>query len=122
MNTAVLAAAISILAAAQGADVGLSAAHAPTGTLCLDALGENRGPVCRVFSASRIDARPDICQCLSDTLQVDTPYCAAGETPQVPTHAFKLARRAAALKGGTLVGQSYNGRSYCIAPPFSRAP
>lgn len=117
MNTAVLAAALSVLAAAQGADAGLSAAHAPNGTLCLDLLGENRGPMCRSFSASRIDARPDICQCLSDTLQVDAPYCAAGETPQIPTHAFKLARRAAALKGGTLVGQSFQGRSYCIARP-----
>ena len=113
MTTAILAA----LAAAQALAAGASTSHALTGTLCLDPLGENHGLVCRSFSASRIDARPDICQCLNANLQVEAPYCARGETPQIPTRDFELARRATALRDGTLVGKAYHGRSYCIAQP-----
>lgn len=115
MTNAVLAALAAAQAIAGGASA--STSHAPYGTLCLDLLGENRGPVCRAFSASRIDPRPDICQCLDGSLQVDAPYCGRGETPQVPTRDFETARRAAALRDGTLVGKAYRGRSYCIAPP-----
>ena len=118
MNTLVLAVALAVVELAGAQPTGtMSASQVPTGTLCLDALGENHGQVCRSFNASRIDRSPDICQCLSDTLQVDAPYCAPGETPQIPTHAFKLARRAAAQRDATLVGQNYQGRSYCIAHP-----
>ena len=112
---AVLAALAAVQLIAGGAAP--SASRAGSGTLCLDPLGENRGAVCRSFGASRIDPRPDICQCLNGDLQVDAPYCGRGEAPQIPTHAFKLARREAALRDGTLVGKTYAGRSYCIAPP-----
>ena len=115
MTNLALVALAALQAVAGGASA--SAAHAPYGTLCLDLLGENHGPVCRSFSASRIDPRPDICQCLDANLQVDAPYCGRGETPQVPTRDFRLARREAALRDGTLVGKAYHGRSYCIAPP-----
>ena len=118
MNTLVLLA----FAAAQAVSGAPLSSRAPTGTLCLDLVGENHGPVCHSFSASRIDPAPDICECLNGQLQVAAPYCAPDEVPQVPTHEFKLARHAAALRAGTLVGQSYSGRSYCIAQPFSRAP
>ena len=117
---------VAMLAAVQIAGGQAAAAptglHQPNATLCLDTLGENHPPVCRAFTASRIDPAPDICQCLQGGLQVEAPYCAPGEAPQALTHAFELARRAAALHDLTLVGKTYQGRSFCVAGPQPPRP
>ena len=114
--------ALAALLAAQAVVGGVSTLHAQHATLCLDTLGVNHPPVCRAFTASRIDAAPDICQCLGGGIQVEAPYCAAGESPPADSHAYELARRAAALPSLSLIGKTYNGRSFCVAGPQPPRP
>ncbi len=86
-------------------------------TLCLDTLGINLGATCRSFNASRIDTRPDICQCLNNAATVTAPYCVRGEQPQAETADYDRARSAASRVDGTLIGKRYKGRSYCVTTP-----
>ena len=48
---------------------------------------------------------------------MEAPYCAAGERPPNEDAAYDRARYAAATRAGTLVGQSYQGRGFCVARP-----
>lgn len=86
-------------------------------TLCLDPLGISRHQTCRSYSASRLSNAPDICVCDGPELQVEARYCLAGERPPAEDAASERARYAAATRGGTLVGWSYQGRGFCVARP-----
>lgn len=102
----------ALLAASAGGGAGRDRA-----VLCLDPLGINRHQVCRSYSASRLSSEPDICVCDGPELRVEAPYCAAGERPAPEDAAYDRARYALAAKAGTLVGGSYQGRSFCVARP-----
>lgn len=82
-----------------------------TQTICLDVGGEQRPAICR-GSGSRIDQTYDICTC-EDAQRVEAPICASGEKPQSENRVFELARKDAA-RDGSLVGDSFEGRSMCV--------
>ena len=106
--------AISLLAIAQA--VSVSPANR-TATLCLDPVGTNLGATCRGADVSLLGGATDICQCLNGGATVRAPYCARGETPQADTAALRRARYAASRTDGTLVGKTYQGRSFCVSRP-----
>ena len=107
--------ALALATALQASAVG--GAPRDRATLCLDPLGINRHQTCRSFSTSRLAREPDICVCDGPELQVEAPYCAPGERPVDEDAASDRARYAAATRAGTLVGRSYQGRSFCVARP-----
>ena len=83
-------------------------------TVCLDTLGTPRPVQCRTGNASRIATDPDICFCGPALQEVDAPWCAPGETPAPDSLSANRARKAAADARGSLVGQSFGGRSFCV--------
>ena len=108
-----------VFAAVLQSSFGATTPQTPGGaaTLCLDPLGFNLGATCHSFNASRIDTRPDICQCLNSGATVTAPYCRRGEHPQAESADYDRARWTASRVEGTLIGKSYKGRSYCVTTP-----
>ncbi|HEY8616370.1 hypothetical protein [Phenylobacterium sp.] len=111
------------LAAAAGLAMALAAgavqAQAPsretaTTILCLEANGRSVPPVCTV-PASRLDPREFICLCSEGGMRTVAPLCPAGVAPPPESAALQRARREA-MKGGTLVGGTFQGKPMCVAP------
>jgi hypothetical protein len=86
-----------------------------TTTICLDVGGHVRPVRCRYMSASRIDKREDICQCLSGGQPIIVDVCPDGVNPPAESAAYERDRYAAIQKG-SLVGQNWQGRPICVAP------
>ncbi|MEI9963826.1 MAG: hypothetical protein WDM92_03165 [Caulobacteraceae bacterium] len=82
-------------------------------TLCLDGLGVGHPPVCRDSDASRFAHPPDICLCHGPYRQVTAPWCAPGERPPADSAAFDRAR-ARASQDGSLFGDTYHGKRFCV--------
>ena len=110
LRAVLLAAALQSLAAPPHAGAGGRT------KLCLDTLGINLGATCSSFEGGRLRPDPDICLCRPGT-PVIAPVCRAGEAPQAETADYDRARLAASRAGGTLVGKSYQGRSFCVSGP-----
>jgi hypothetical protein len=90
----------------------------PTTTIvCLDVGGHALPTVCRT-PASRIDQREDICICPTG-IRTEAPVCPPGVKPPAETRAFEQARREA-MRGGSLVGATWEGQPMCVAPRNSR--
>lgn len=92
------------------------AAHAggapTTTTICLDPAGRILPATCRAW-ASRLDRSEHICQCLSGGDQITIPVCPAGVEPPAESAAYFKARREA-VRNGSLVGATYEGKPMCL--------
>jgi hypothetical protein len=82
-------------------------------TLCLDGLGSTHPPVCTKMSATRQPSAPDTCLCLGPYRTVRAPWCGPDEKPPADTAAFDRAR-AKAAQDGSLFGDRYQGRRFCV--------
>jgi hypothetical protein len=109
----------TIALAAAAALLGGAAAAQPTGpnttTICLDVAGHQRPATCHYGSASRLDHREDICQCLKGGQPITVALCPAGVTPPGESAAYEH-ERYAAVQHGSLVGANWRGRPICVAP------
>lgn len=86
----------------------------PTSTvICLDVSGGSLPVRCNV-PASRLDPREDICLC-HDGMRVDVSICPAGVRPPPENLALMRARRQA-VRAGSLIGATFEGRPMCVAP------
>ena len=103
---------LTTLIGALGACAAASAQPGDTATLCLDGLGVNHPAVCSSQSASRLDAKPDICSCRGPYREVRTNWCAKGEQPPADTADYDRAR-VAAVHNGNLFGFTYQGKRDC---------
>lgn len=91
----------------------------PTTTIvCLDVGGQDMPAVCKV-PGSRLDPREDICVCPAGGMRTVAPICPKGVRPPPNSAALDRARRPA-LRSGTLVGLTFDGRPICVAPRLSR--
>lgn len=87
----------------------------PTRTIqCIDVGGRSIPPVCRA-PASRLDTREDICTCPDGGQRIEVSICAKGQKPPPESRALNVAR-SAAVRDGTLVGDTIDGRPICVAP------
>ena len=87
----------------------------PTKTIqCIDVGGQSIPPVCKV-PVSRLDPREDICTCPNGGLRVEVAVCAKGQVPPPEGKALNIAR-SAAVRDGTLLGDTVGGRPICVAP------
>jgi hypothetical protein len=87
----------------------------PTKTIqCIEVGGRLIPPVCRV-PGSRLDTREDICTCPDGGQRVEVSVCAKGEKPPAEGKALNIAR-STAVRDGTLVGDTVDGRPICVAP------
>lgn len=109
----------SFLIAAVAASAGPALAQAPlwqnppTQTvICLDVNGQTLPISCRV-PASRLDKREDICLC-HQGMKVDVPICPPGVKPPPENVAYERARKAAARKDMSLMGDMFEGRPMCV--------
>lgn len=115
MKTAILA-----LGAALSFSAGMAFAqpvseYPPKSTiLCLDVSGKSLPATCDV-PASRIDRRENICTCPLGGDRVTAPICPEGVKPPADSAAYETARHAA-VKNGSLVGATYQGKPMCVAP------
>ena len=108
-----------LIAAVAAASAGPALAQAPlwqnppTQTaICLDVNGQTLPISCRV-PASRLDKREDICLC-QQGMKVDVPICPPGVKPPPENVAYEKARKAAAAKDMSLMGDMYEGRPMCV--------
>lgn len=85
-----------------------------TTILCLEPSGRSVPPVCHV-PASRLDPSEFICQCFGGGMRTVTPICPEGVDPPPESAALERARRDA-VKSGSLVGATFQGRPICVAP------
>lgn len=110
-----------------GAAIGLAAGAAfapsafaqstfdPTVTsICIEPGGRTLPVTCRA-QPSHIDPREDICQCLDGGQQVTISVCPPGVRPPAESAAYERAR-AEAVKNGSVVGATWQGRPMCVAP------
>lgn len=109
---------IALLAVAALAAAGAAAAQAPLSEnpptqtiICLDVGGQTLPVSCKV-PASRLDKREDFCTCRTGT-QVDISICPDGVKPPAENLAYEKARKAA-VKNGSLIGATYEGRPMCV--------
>jgi hypothetical protein len=86
-----------------------------TRTVCIDPAGKNLPANCKSSQASRLESHPDICLCPGGAERVEAPVCPPGVRAPAESAAFERARRAA-VKDGSLVGATYNGKPICVAP------
>lgn len=114
MFRASLLAALALAATSGLARAGDLSANPPTKTeICLDVSGSTLPVTCQA-PASRLDKREDICTCAQGQ-RVEIAVCGPGETPPPETIAYDRARRLA-LKHGSLLGQTFQGKRMCVAP------
>lgn len=85
-----------------------------TTILCLEPGGRSIPAICHV-PASRLDQSEFICQCFGGGMRTVVPICPDGVDPPPESAALERARRAA-MKGGSLVGATFQGRPMCVAP------
>jgi hypothetical protein len=85
-------------------------------TICLDPGGIKHAAICRSMNATRFANKPDICHCEGPLRQVQTPWCAPGETPLPESRAVERARLKA-VKDGNLFGATYQGKPFCEPVP-----
>lgn len=81
--------------------------------ICLDVSGRLLPKTCRV-PASRLDASEDICICPRDAERVSVPICPSGVRAPAESAAYEKARRAA-VRDGSLIGATWEGRPMCMA-------
>jgi hypothetical protein len=87
----------------------------PTRTIqCIEVGGRSIPPVCHV-PGSRLDPREDICTCPDGGQRIDVSVCPKGVKPPAESKALNIAR-ATAVRDGTLVGDTIDGRPICVAP------
>jgi len=106
---------------AAGAAAAQPAAENPpsTAVICVDVSGRTLPVTCHA-QASRTDQRYDICQCFAGGQPVTVSVCPAGVSPPGESAAYERARRDA-IRGGSIVGATFQGRPMCVAPRQSRA-
>ena len=110
-TTLIAAAAFVAAAGAASAQAPLSQ-NPPTQTIiCLDVNGQTLPVSCKV-PASRLDKREDFCTCRTG-MQVDIAICPDGVKPPAENRAYEKARKAA-VKSGSLLGATYEGRPMCV--------
>ena len=110
-TTLIAAAAFVAAAGAASAQAPLSQ-NPPTQTIiCLDVNGQTLPVSCKV-PASRLDKREDFCTCRTGT-QVDISICPDGVKAPAENRAYEKARKAA-VKNGSLLGATYEGRPMCV--------
>ena len=87
----------------------------PTKTIqCIEVGGHSIPPVCHV-PGSRLDPREYICTCPDGGQRVEVSVCAKGEKPPAESKALNIVR-STAVRDGTLVGDTIDGRRICVAP------
>ena len=87
----------------------------PTRTIqCIEVNGRAIPPICRV-PASRLDGREDICTCPVGGQRIDVAVCGKGQVEPPEGKALLRARRAA-MRDGSLIGDTVEGRPICVAP------
>jgi hypothetical protein len=87
----------------------------PTRTIqCIDVGGDSIPAICHV-PGSRLDKREDICVCPAGGQRVEVAICAKGEKAPPESKALNIARRQA-LRDGSLLGDTFEGRRICVAP------
>ncbi len=104
---------LTTLIVTAGACAVASAQPRDSAVLCLDGLGVNHPATCHAMSASRLESKPDICECQGPYQQVQADWCAKGESPPPDTAEFDRAR-VAAVHNGSLSGFSYQGKRACV--------
>lgn len=87
----------------------------PVTTICLDPAGRMLPVRCKT-NASRIKYEEYICQCLRGGDHVKIPVCPDGVSPPPESADYELARLAA-VRNGSLVGATYEGRPICGLRP-----
>ena len=110
MKIAILSAA-AVLALCAGS-AGAQSLDGTTSILCLDVSGRSLPAVCKV-QASRLDNKEDICSCPAAGIRTIAPVCPAGVRPPAESAAYEKARYAA-IKNGSLVGATYEGKPMCV--------
>jgi hypothetical protein len=97
--------------AAQAQPVG---PNPPTSTIiCLDVGGQSLPAVCDV-PAGRLDKRENICTCPRG-MRTEVAICPPGVDAPPESRALERARRDAVRKG-SLIGATWQGRPMCVAP------
>lgn len=92
----------------------------PTRTIqCIDVGGQSIPAICRV-PGSRLDPREDICTCPAEGQRVEVAICAKGERAPPEGKALNIARRQA-IRDGSLLGDTIEGRRICVAPRLGRS-
>lgn len=87
----------------------------PTRTIqCIEVGGQLIPASCNV-PGSRLDTREYICTCPAGGQRVDVAICAKGQKPPPESKALNIARRTA-VRDGSLVGDTVDGRPICVAP------
>lgn len=112
MKAAIALAAATALSAAVASAAPIEPA---TTTICLDVAGRVRPVTCHYQSASRLDKREDICQCLKGGQEVKVDVCPSGVQPPAESAAYERGRYSV-VQHGSLVGQSWRGQPICVAP------
>jgi hypothetical protein len=110
--------AVIALAAATALSAAVASAapiEPKTTTICLDVSGRTRPATCHYQSASRLDKREDICQCMKGGQEVKVDVCPSGVRPPSESAAYER-ERYALVQHGSLVGQSWHGRPVCVSP------
>jgi hypothetical protein len=82
-----------------------------TTSICLDPAGRSIPVTCQA-RPSRVEHEEYICQCLRGGEQVTIQVCPEGVRPPAESAAYERARRAA-VRHGTLLGATYQGRVMC---------
>ena len=87
----------------------------PTKTIqCIEVGGQLIPASCNV-PGSRLDTREYICTCPNGGQRVEVAICAKGQKPPAESKALNIARRTA-IRDGSLVGDTVDGRPICVAP------
>ena len=103
--------AAAVLGLCAGA-AGAQSFDGKTTVLCLDVSGKSLPATCQ-SQASRLSKIEDICTCPMGGDRVTTPICADGVKPPADSLAYEKARHAA-VKKGSLVGATYEGKPMCV--------
>ena len=110
MKIAILSAAAALALCAGSA--GAQSFDGKTSILCLDVSGKSLPATCK-SPASRLEKREDICTCPMGGDRVTVPVCPEGVKPPAESAAYERARHAA-VKNGSLVGATFEGKPMCI--------
>ena len=109
---AILIAALALAGAAHAQPI---SENPPTRTIqCIEVGGQLIPASCQV-PGTRLDTREYICTCPNGGQRVDVAICAKGQKPPPESKALNIARRTA-IRDGSLVGDTVDGRPICAAP------